>query len=358
MRDGLQRASGPVAVFTEGVEHRAPVGTVPHRVLSIDGGGLKGVMPAAFLAQIEEVTEQRIVDHFDLVVGTSTGGIVALGIGLGLPCREIVRFYRQHGPKVFGQAAPTRTRRWMDSVGRGMRGLVTSKHRPDPLLAALRDVFGERRLGESATRLVIPAWNSDTRHPCLFKTAHHPRFEVDYARLAADIAMATAAAPTYLPAHSLDGVSFLDGGIWANNPAIVAAVESVSVLGWAPESTRMLSLGCTDEMLILPEKIGLVGGLRIGVDMLMQGQALAAQRTAEVLLGGGGAAPSSICRVDVPVAPGFAKLDDATRMEKLEGLGRTQAREWLPRIRTGFLSGPKHPFVPCREVHSAEEGVP
>ena len=315
-------------------------------------------MPVAFLAQIEEATEQRIVDHFDLVVGTSTGGIIALGIGLGLPCREIVQFYRQYGPKVFGQAAPTRTRRWMDAVRRSMRGLVTSRHRPDPLLAALRDVFGERRLGESATRLVIPAWNSDTRHPCLFKTAHHPRFELDYASPVVDIAMATAAAPIYLPAHSVDGVSFVDGGTWANNPATVAAVESVSVLGWAPENTRMLSLGCTDEMLIWPEKMGLVGGLLNGVAMLMQGQALAAQRTAEVLLGGGGAAPNPICRVDVPVAPGFAKLDDATRMEKLEGLGRTQAREWLPRVREEFLSEPKHPFVPCREVPSAEEGAP
>ena len=311
-------------------------------------------MPAAFLAQIVEATGQRIVDNFDLVVGTSTGGIIALGVGLGVSCAEIVEFYRRYGPKVFGQAGRTWARRTVAAAWRGMRGLVTSKHAPDALLAALREVFGERRLGESATRLVIPAWSSDTRHPCLFKTAHHPRFEVDYKRQAVDIAMATAAAPTYLPAHPVDGVDFVDGGTWANNPATVAAVESVSVLDWAVENTLMLSLGCTDEAVVVPKKMGLVDGWRIGVDMLMQGQAFAAHRTAEVLLGGGGAESRPISRVDVRVEPGFAKLDDATQMTKLEGLGRDQAREWLPRIRRTFLVGPKQRFVPCRDLQSVD----
>ena len=72
------------------------------RILTIDGGGIKGVMPAAFLAAVEESTGHPITDYFDLIAGTSTGGIIALGLGLGMPAAEIVRFYEELGPSVFG----------------------------------------------------------------------------------------------------------------------------------------------------------------------------------------------------------------------------------------------------------------
>jgi len=71
------------------------------QILAIDGGGIKGVFPAAFLAKIEETTGKRIVDHFDLIVGTSTGGIIAIGLALGLPASEILQFYESYGPKIF-----------------------------------------------------------------------------------------------------------------------------------------------------------------------------------------------------------------------------------------------------------------
>ena len=320
------------------------------RLLSIDGGGLKGVMPAAFLAQIEETTRRRIVDHFDLVVGTSTGGIIALGIGLGLSCGEILQFYRLHGPGVFG--APhgrSRAAKVSASLWRKARRLVTNKHKPGPLLVALKGVFGDRRLGESTTRLVVPAWDSQRRHPCLFKTAHHPRFEVDYLRSVVDIAMATAAAPTYLPAHLVHGVEYVDGGLWANNPATVAAVEATAVLGWDAESVLMLSLGCTDETLVIPKRMG-IANARVCVDMLLQGQAQSALETAKILLGGCSGERERVRRVDMPVERGFAKLDDTEQIERLEGFGREQARHWLRTVRSEFLDGPKQLFAPCRGV--------
>ena len=344
-------ASGLAAASTDEQDVSKLGNTRRRRILAIDGGGLKGVMPAAFLAQIEETTAQRIVNHFDLVVGTSTGGIIALGIGLGIPCKEILEFYRQHGPRVFGKPrcrSPVAT--FASSAWRQARRLVTNKHKPEPLLIALEEVFGERRLGESSTRLVVPAWDSERRHPCLFKTAHHPRFEIDYTRRVVDIAMATAAAPTYLPAHRMHGIDFVDGGVWANNPATVAAIEAVAVLGWEPQDIAMLSLGCTDEALVVPRKMGMVSGARVGVDMLLQGQALSALEAARILLGQSCGEQDRVCRVDETVQRGFAKLDDAARMEKLEGLGRAQAREWLPRIRKQFLMVPREQFVACHEL--------
>src|SRR5690349_7315370 len=77
----------------------------PRRILTIDGGGLKGAMPAAFLAEIEEISGQRIVENFDLIAGTSTGGIIALGLALGLRAAEILDFYLSRGPRIFDQEA-------------------------------------------------------------------------------------------------------------------------------------------------------------------------------------------------------------------------------------------------------------
>ncbi len=80
------------------------------RILSIDGGGIKGALPAGFLAQVEEATGERIVDHFDLIVGTSTGGIIAIGLGLGVSASEILSLFRQDGPVIFGEVKkPGRT---------------------------------------------------------------------------------------------------------------------------------------------------------------------------------------------------------------------------------------------------------
>ena len=72
------------------------------RILSIDGGGIKGVFPASFLATVENSIEGQLADYFDLIVGTSTGGIIALGLGLGLSASDILRFYEDSGPEIFG----------------------------------------------------------------------------------------------------------------------------------------------------------------------------------------------------------------------------------------------------------------
>lgn len=87
----------------------AGVTSKKRKILAIDGGGIKGAFPAAFLAAIEDATGRRIADHFDLIAGTSTGGIIALGLGLGLSARDILRFYEEHGRQVFGQVSMSLT---------------------------------------------------------------------------------------------------------------------------------------------------------------------------------------------------------------------------------------------------------
>jgi uncharacterized protein len=129
--------------------------------------------------------------------------------------------------------------------GRRLRHLVVPKHDLEPLQDAIGTVLGDRLLGESLTRLLIPAYHPDRRTICVFKTAHHERFEVDHREKAVDVAVATAAAPTYFHAHALpSGARLIDGGIWANNPMGMAVVEAISVLGWEPNSLRVL--GCPE----------------------------------------------------------------------------------------------------------------
>ncbi|MEO5350172.1 MAG: patatin-like phospholipase family protein [Magnetococcus sp. YQC-3] len=319
----------------------------PLRILSIDGGGLKGAMPAAFLATIEEQTGQRIIDHFDLIVGTSTGGIIALGLGLGLSASEILHFYQEKGPGIFGQTPGTTWhRRLFKHYFRKVKQLVKNKHDPASLRTALEEVFQDRRLGESQTRLVIPAWHSVRRTPYLFKTAHHQRLEVDYKEKVVDVALATAAAPTYLPTHQIEsGVMLTDGGVWANNPTGVAAVEAAGVLNWKMSDVRMLSLGCTDEYFVVDPDAGFISmGITGGIELMFQGQSFGALSTAKLLLGGGTESLERLLRVDVTVPKGFAAMDDASRIKELSGLGRSEARERLPQIRREFITMKRQPF--------------
>lgn len=335
--------------------------TEVRRILSIDGGGIRGALPIAFLACLEEVTGMRIIDQVDLIAGTSTGGIIALGLALGRPAAEILRFYQEQGAAIFGQAMASPTAPWLERLVRRTRGilaapvrrlawLVAPKYDPAPLRAALVGVLGDRLLGESLTRLVIPAFHPDGRGVYIFKTSHHPRFEVDYRCRAVDVALATAAAPAYFPAHVMPaGARLVDGGIWANNPVGLAVVEAVGVLKWAPDSLRILSLGCGDDVGTPPVDAGLGRLAREAVGLFMQGQSLGAYGTAKILAG-----ERNILRVNPPLPKGRYRLDGVSLVTELAGIGAACAREALPRLREEFFVGPCEPFTPCHGPRSRE----
>lgn len=328
------------------------------RILSIDGGGLKGAMPAALLAEIEETYGIRVADHFDLIVGTSTGGIIAIGLGLGLSAAEILSFYEKDGPTVFGQrpSPPPSLLAWcgdkVSALRRSARQAVKPKYDPAALEQALVARLRDRRLGESTTRLVIPAYNSVERTVYLYKTCHHERFRSDYRRRAVDVALATSAAPTYFPAHESEHATGLrDGGVWANDPAGVAVVEGHAVLEWNMRRARVLSLGCTAAFMVFDATAGYwskgsIPGMRV-IELLMQGQAKGSQSTAKLMLGHPHTNADGLLRVDVDVPEGWASLDDASRIGRLVALGRSLARTHGPEIERLFLApGRAMPFTP------------
>lgn len=150
------------------------------RILSLDGGGIKGAFSASVLAALERETGKAAADDFDLIVGISTGGIIALGVGLGKTAQEIVEFYREHGPTIFpGTSLVERTTGlW--------RQLWGSKHSHDVLRAALTQVLGDKRFGESTCRLLIPTYDAIGGRLFLLKTAHSEQFQFDVAEPAVD----------------------------------------------------------------------------------------------------------------------------------------------------------------------------
>lgn len=324
------------------------------RILALDGGGIKGVLEAAFLDAVETATAKRIADHFDLVAGTSTGGIIALGLGLGLSARDIVEFYVREGPRIFDQAEPigangiaqrcsAMLRKWRR---RGQQ-LAWPKYEPDALRVALTAAFGSKTLGESRLRLVVPAYHGDKDDLYVFKTRHHPRLQVDWRERVVDVALATAAAPTYFRAHVMpSGAPLIDGGIWANNPAGVAAVEARSILGWKDDDLFVLSLGCTEEIFDVPTSAGYKDLFLKSTELFMRGQSRAAAGTAKLLCDHTEAAPRYF-RYQVAVPAGKFSLDRVAMIDRLRGLGASCARDALPALRANFLDTPAEPFVPA-----------
>src|ERR1700730_16069457 len=109
------------------------------RILSLDGGGICGVFPAALLTRLEEHLEHPIGRYFDLIAGTSTGGIIAIGLGLGLPANEILKLYVEQGPAIFDQEHGA-VENWVRQKVRGMAHLFITKHSSEPLRRALEGV--------------------------------------------------------------------------------------------------------------------------------------------------------------------------------------------------------------------------
>ena len=317
--------------------------TSKRRILSIDGGGILGTFPAAFLAELENHLEKPIGCYFDLIVGTSTGGIIAIALGLGHTASEILDFYTEYGPKIFGG----------NRFARQVRQFFRPKHDSGALRQAITNTIGEKRIGDSRTRLVIPAWNPQIRSVYVYKTAHHKRFRTDFKSLAVDAAMATSAAPTFLQQHTTtQGASLIDGGVWANNPSGIAVVEAIAVLGWAPESIHMLSVGCLDETYTIHKKAGFG---RIGlktIKLFMDGQSLGAIGMTKLFLGDEHDR-KALHRVNQTVERNRYKMDDAKIIEDLTGMGHAKGRDRIPVLERTFFDEPAREFVPCYRL---EEG--
>lgn len=329
------------------IRRKGNEGRLLRRILTIDGGGIRGTFPAAFLANLEEDLDEPIDRYFDLIAGTSTGGIIAIGLALGMSAAEILKLYEDKGPAIFAQTHSglpgwlSRRFRW----GRWM--FWGPKYSVAPLRDALHETLGDRRLGEARTRLLIPAWHPQTQGVYIFKTAHHSRLKTDYRELAVDAAMATAAAPSYFAQHiTANDVGLADGGLWANNPAGIAVVEAIATLGWPAGNLKVLSIGCLEEVKEVHEAYGAARLARQLASLFMAGQSHGSLSVAQILTGDPHER-KAIHRVSQPVPDGFYGLDDTRRIRSLKDRAFAEARIQKPILQSEFFTGPAEEFVPA-----------
>ncbi len=225
------------------------------KILSIDGGGIRGVFPAMFLAKLEARLAEKnkdkaqIFQHFNLICGTSTGGIIAIALALGIPAHDIYKMYVDNASKIFG-------------CKKGFFGQVQyAAHERDALEKIVRDKFKEvfnssgedPRLKDCKTAVCIPIYDLLLGKPSVLKSNYHPKFTRDYHIPAYQAAMATSAAPTFFDPYSatytdLNGIvtSFankVDGGVMANNPTLLGIIEAQVAFYQSLQNLRVLSLG-------------------------------------------------------------------------------------------------------------------
>ncbi len=233
--------------------------TSPYRVLSLDGGGMRGLYTASVLRTLAKLfskdchtnngkysdtdenedknTDKDIGKGFDLIVGTSTGGILACALAMGIPIQKIIELYSEKGSKIFTTPFPRKCL---------IKKIIwVCKHKAKPansgktLKQVLDNIFGDETVGEMYSErkiaICIPAINLVTHKPRIFKTPHNPNNCADNNRKLADICLATSAAPILFPiacTPSPDGreddkENFVDGGLWMNNPTLVGLIEAL-----------------------------------------------------------------------------------------------------------------------------------
>ncbi len=213
----------------------------PLRVLSLAGGGFLGLYTAVVLEGLEARAGEPLGRRFDLIAGTSIGGLLALALAYEVPMSRLVRLFVDQGPAVFSSRdLPSGAVSRLLDLSRSVLG---PKYSGAALREALLAELGERRLADALHRVVVPAVDVDQCETKIFKTPHVAASEGDGDLRAVDVAMAACAAPAYFPAVRIGRRLYADGGLFAVAPDQVALHELEHFMGIAPGRVSMLSIG-------------------------------------------------------------------------------------------------------------------
>src|SRR5581483_7166047 len=251
----------------------------PLRVLALDGGGIRGIIPATVLAEIERRTGKRIAEMFDLIAGTSTGGILALGLATPDPATptkprhtadELVALYAEKGGAIFNRSLGHRLLT--------LFGLLGSKYAVRGLDRTLRTYFGDSRLKDAVTEVLITSYDLESRDSWFLARykAKEDAAKNDFAMH--DVARATSAAPTYFRPKRLSQTpptAMIDGGVFANNPAMCGYVEAIKLHGQQDIVVASLGTGQVKTPIHYRQARtwGLIGWVRPLIGIFMDGVA-------------------------------------------------------------------------------------
>jgi uncharacterized protein len=273
------------------------------KVLAIDGGGIRGLIPALVLAEIERRTGRRAGELVDLIAGTSTGAIIACALARPdpLPAERIAAIYVDDGPRIFDRSLLKRIT--------SLDGYVDERYESDGLLSALRRHLGAARLADASPPVLLTVYDLECRRALLLGRRD------DVAMV--DAAHASSAAPTYFEPARVGGATLVDGGVFATNPAVCAYAEARG------ELELLLSLGTGEHTRPLPyERVrgwGRIEWARPVLDVVFDGIADAVDLQLAALLG------DDYVRRQTPLDEASDDLDDA-RPENLAALTREAER--------------------------------
>lgn len=226
------------------------------KILSIDGGGIRGLIPAKVLAELEQKLNEvepgrKLHEHFNLICGTSTGAILAIAIALGIPAAQLVKFYKENALIIFPKW-------YLKILPRKARAIVTSIYSNRKLRKKLKEVYATANngvdpvLGDLKTNVCIPVFNGNDGQINVLKTKHREEYMRDYKLPAYEVALSSASAPVYFPPHTFTfsnkhgsgtNVNMIDGGIFANNPSLIGVLEATDKMGYDFANINLLSLG-------------------------------------------------------------------------------------------------------------------
>jgi patatin-like phospholipase/acyl hydrolase len=316
----------------------------PFRILSIDGGGICGLLPAAVLAEIEQrfLGGAPVSDYFDLVAGTSTGGLIALGLGAGMSGAQLKQFYIERGPNIFPSS---------DGVTGKARGMlkwakqkVRTLYDVAPLEAELMRVFEQRFFGDSKLRLCVPSFEGTHGEPWIYKTPHHPDYKKDRHERMFTVGRATSAAPTYFKPLDTFGYRMVDGGLWANNPVMIGLVDALACFDIDREQVQILTLGCGENSFHASDSQVDGGELqwRNAIRGAMRAQSRNALGQAFLLVG-----KDRVVRLDAPESPNPIAMDDVGRaLAELPNMARSLVEGAGHRVNEMFLGDKVVPYQP------------
>lgn len=276
-------------------------------ILALDGGGTRGIYSAQILASIEQATGAPIKRQFDLIAGTSTGSIVAGAVAAGIPMAKIVELFRTESPRIF-------RKRWFGWLH------VQSKYPRRPLGQIVRSYLPDVTLGEISTPLMITSSDISTGGVHVFKSRYLKDLGEPYVRdgyvALSDAILASCVAPTYFDPMPIGDFLLADGGLWANNPSIIALTEAVSKFGRSVDQVRILSIGTGHSVNLYTERR--LWGLLTGwgrqklVSYVLRLQSDASANMAKLLLA------DRYIRLDPEIEPWG--LDDTKHLDNLKAL--------------------------------------
>jgi uncharacterized protein len=233
----------------------------------------------------------------------------------------------------------------MRSWWRAKRNFLHYHYERTALEGLLLDALEAKLLGDSVVRLCVPAFEGKHSEVFVFKTPHHPDYKVDRFEPMVKVALATSAAPTYFRPLEHNGYTLVDGGVWANNPVMLAVIEALVCFDLRHDQIDVLSLGCGDDPYIVSDDQMAAGGKIAWADVIfaaMRLQSLAATNQARLLL-----SPPAVRRLDPPT---FAKpilLDDFRRsLDELVPAARSLVDQQGDQLATSFLAAPAARYRP------------